>query len=367
MRIAIYVFGICMGAFGSSFAQEESINIVPNPGFEMYSGTPLGWFYTGRDFTRVVKYWESPTAASPDVYGPNVYVPSQWMEQGFGTTDPAGGKSMVGITVYGCEEGKPHCREYVQIQLVEPLVVGQRYAVEFKASPLPGSVRIRNIGTAFVMEPVRKRLDVLIDVTPQFESGRLITAKKGSWATVSGEFHASEPAEYLIIGNFFTDEKSDVKSASKLEALKFAYYYLDDVVVKKLPPIIEVAPVQDLSQVELIAGKKITLHNIYFDHDRDDFLPRSYGELNALTQIMRENPEMKIEVHGHTDLVGTTEYNMALSIARAKAVEEYLAAQGIEQARVSSKGYGSSQPLASNDSEEGRKENRRVEFLILSK
>ena len=60
------------------FAQE---NIVPNPGFEEYSNYPLGWFYKGSDFSRVIKYWSSPTAASPDVFGPKVRIPRQWSEK----------------------------------------------------------------------------------------------------------------------------------------------------------------------------------------------------------------------------------------------------------------------------------------------
>ena len=123
-----------------TYAQSDKgmqANIVPNPGFEKFSATPIGWFYKGRHFTEVMKYWSSPTAASPDVFGPRVRVPEQWSVKGFGQHRARGGESMVGITAYGCENGKPHCREYLQIQLAEPLVIGQNYYCLLYTSPSP--------------------------------------------------------------------------------------------------------------------------------------------------------------------------------------------------------------------------------------
>ena len=106
-------------------------NIVPNPGFERFSATPIGWFYKGEHFTRVMKYWSSPTGASPDVFGPKVRVPETWADKDFGKHPPHQGGAMAGVTLFGCKDGKPHCREYVQVQLAEPLVVGQQYYIEF--------------------------------------------------------------------------------------------------------------------------------------------------------------------------------------------------------------------------------------------
>ena len=85
-------------------------NLVPNPGFEEYSDEPSGWYYSGHDFSRVCMFWTSPTAASPDIYGPKVKVPKTWAEIGFGRTKSFQGSSHAGITVYGCDKGKPHCR-----------------------------------------------------------------------------------------------------------------------------------------------------------------------------------------------------------------------------------------------------------------
>ena len=121
-------------------------NLIPNPGFEEYSDEPSGWYYSGHDFSRVCMFWTSPTAASPDIYGPKVKVPKTWADIGFGKTKSFQGSSHAGITVYGCGKGKPHCREYIQVQMSEPLVRGQRYGFTCQLSHLQKTVVVRNIG-----------------------------------------------------------------------------------------------------------------------------------------------------------------------------------------------------------------------------
>jgi len=86
-----------------------------------------------------------------------------------------------------------------------------------------------------------------------------------------------------------------------------------------------------------------------------------------LIQYLNENPNVQIEIAGHTDNQGGNEYNSNLSKNRAKAVLEYLTANGINSNRLKSFGYGATKPISSNDSEEGRQNNRRVEVKVLSK
>lgn len=80
------------------------------------------------------------------MYGPGVHVPQDWAEKGFGKEKAHGGKSMAGLTLFGCTNGKSHCREYVEIQLAEPLVIGQAYYVEFWTTQLERSLQINNLG-----------------------------------------------------------------------------------------------------------------------------------------------------------------------------------------------------------------------------
>jgi OOP family OmpA-OmpF porin len=93
--------------------------------------------------------------------------------------------------------------------------------------------------------------------------------------------------------------------------------------------------------------------------------PESYSELDRLGGLMVQNPKMQIELSGHTDNVGSDDSNMKLSEDRAKTVTEYLITLGIATNRVIAKGYGETKPVTSNDTEDGRQMNRRVEFTIL--
>jgi outer membrane protein OmpA-like peptidoglycan-associated protein len=118
---------------------------------------------------------------------------------------------------------------------------------------------------------------------------------------------------------------------------------------------------------KLTTGVVSVLRNIYFDFDKATFRTESYTELNKLERMMAENPNLKVEIAGHTDAVGTTAYNKLLSQRRAEAVKDFLTKKGIDPRRITAVGYGKTRPLASNDDEEeGRELNRRVEFKVIS-
>ena len=107
------------------------------------------------------------------------------------------------------------------------------------------------------------------------------------------------------------------------------------------------------------------LRNVLFDYDKADLKPESMTELDRLVKFLKENPSVRIEVGAHTDAQGNDAYNLNLSDRRAKSVMDYLVTQAIDRRRLSSRGYGETAPIASNDSEEGRALNRRVEFRIV--
>jgi len=344
-----------------------SVNIVPNPGFERFANYPVGWSYKGSYFGEVVKYWFSATTASPDVYGPNVQVPSDWAFKGFGKQKPHGGKSMAGLTLFGCTNGKPHCREYIEIQLAEPLVASQTYYVEFWVTHLEKSLQINNIGAYFSIGQIKRSTDEILVRDAQVSAADIVAAPNGQWVKVSGNFQAKYEAEYLVIGNF-TDDAGTGSYVYRDDCFNYAYYYVDDVLVKKVPPYLNV-PVKpdDLTRQPLEAGKTIQLKDIYFEFDRDELMPRSYVELQKLLQIMRENPKMVIEVVGHTDNMGNDIYNLNLSQRRARSVCTFLAQNKIAASRIRFRGEGEGKPIAGNETDEGRARNRRVEFLIVKK
>ncbi len=118
-----------------------------------------------------------------------------------------------------------------------------------------------------------------------------------------------------------------------------------------------------LEQVQ--QGSKIVLNNIFFDFNKWNLQEKSDGELNRLLTFMQKNPTIKVEISAHTDNVGGTKFNQDLSEKRATAVVNYLKTKGIEASRILPKGYGETQPLKPNDTDENRAMNRRIEFKIL--
>lgn len=117
---------------------------------------------------------------------------------------------------------------------------------------------------------------------------------------------------------------------------------------------------------KLVVGARSVLRNIYFDFDKATFKQDSYNELNKLETMMKQNGGLQVEISGHTDIVGSKDYNKKLSQRRADAVKNFLTSKGIDARRVKAVGYGEEKPLASNDDDkDGRELNRRVEFKVL--
>lgn len=124
---------------------------------------------------------------------------------------------------------------------------------------------------------------------------------------------------------------------------------------------------KDIFLLPIMPNSLINLKNIFFETDSYVINPKSYTELNNLVSFLKQNTTVVLQVEGHTDSVGTYKYNMDLSTKRAKAISDYIVKSGIQQNRITYKGYGFTKPIADNNTEEGRKLNRRTEILILKK
>ena len=123
---------------------------------------------------------------------------------------------------------------------------------------------------------------------------------------------------------------------------------------------------RDLYLDPIEIGTTVVLNNIFFDFDKTTLKTASYTELNTVLNFLESNPNVYVEISGHTDDRGSDDYNEKLSQGRAEAVVDYLINQGIDEFRLVAKGYGESAPIASNRTDDGRATNRRVEFTILS-
>lgn len=350
---AIYLcFPICL------FAQLP--NIIPNPGFERIKASPEKWFYTGKDFDIVFEEWSSPTAASPDVYHDLIHVPAYWKERGFDHIQPFRGKSKVGITMYGCNQGKLHCREYITAPLLDSLVIGQEYYFSMWVAPMLKGIQIDEMQVAFDMKPATAIDDRLLELKPFYS---LPMKLQKDWQRIELRFFAETEATHLTIGNFKNDLSTRVFNYPADIAQAFAYYYIDELTMFKIPPILPREAITAYDSITL-ASKEVLLKDIYFDFDQIKLLPGSFQELNKLLNLLNKNPELKINIIGHTDRIGTYDYNMRLSRKRAQAVAEFLMRHYISPSRIAVKGMGYEQPIVSNDTEERRQQNRRVVFEI---
>ena len=129
----------------------------------------------------------------------------------------------------------------------------------------------------------------------------------------------------------------------------------------------EIKPfIKDVPLKPIKVGEIVVLRNIFFETDKFELKNESKVELNKLIDLLKLNKSLKIEISGHTDNVGNEKYNLTLSENRAKTVYEYLSNNGILKTRLTFKGYGWSKPIENNDTENGRANNRRTEFKVIS-
>ena len=117
--------------------------------------------------------------------------------------------------------------------------------------------------------------------------------------------------------------------------------------------------------VELAPGDAVILQNIQFEYNSSALTEDSQSGIQMLTDFLKRNPDLKVELAGHTDNVGSESYNQKLSADRANVVRKALIDNGIDETRLTAKGYGATKPIVPNDSEEHRAMNRRTEMIVI--
>lgn len=144
------------------------------------------------------------------------------------------------------------------------------------------------------------------------------------------------------------------------QSLNFNYTHFDSL--ESIPEPVE----QNIILEPVRTGTVTILKNIFFDTDSYALKEKSITELQRVIRFLQDNPAVRIEISGHTDNTGLPSYNQKLSENRALAVSNYLISNGIDKSRISSRGYGHTRPVATNDTPEGRQQNRRIEFRVIS-
>lgn len=398
-KTVLSILLLTVGAINVSQAQlikellekdEGYYNYVPNPGFEETQREYCRWNQNGRNYMENIDAWDSPTETTPDLFSLRVKS-TCWAnprKHSKGKQGPRNGDNMTGLKTYGKGGTETFWHEYLSVKLDSALVPGVRYYAEFYTSKAANSkLASNNLGLFFSDTAVVTRDRMPLFFTPQVNSDKVIKSRWNAWQKVSGVFEVKEEKHYLLVGNFYHDNRTEIQEFEEGDG--GAYYYLDDFKVRRALPDEELSPRPKrsippqpklvLQKAEFVStkdikldsiaykvGDRITLENIFFQFDKAELLPESKTELDKLVDILTDYPFLTIEIGGHTDNVGSQEYNKKLSEERAKSVVDYLIEEDVNEVRLSYSGYGSGRPITTNATEEGRALNRRVEFLIIS-
>jgi len=374
-------------------------NLVRNGDFETLNPNKKSYAacqYTKQlaSFNRSVGHWNSFVGMTPDY----IVMPSDTSIRCM-YPKPHSGNKMLGIINYHPAEDSGYMNDYhemVQGKLKQPLVPGQYYLVEFwvlesnriainhlqtvfnrKANIIPGASN--NLGVWFTTSAEYPEINMqnfinTFEIKPQVNSNKIITSPNGEWVKVQFKFKAREAYKAFIIGNFFDDSitETNIKNSNAIEqgnneakqfyskAKRIAYYCIDDVSVT----LSDDSPLGESLAETLSSSNNYTFKNVLFESGSPKLKPISTIELDQLIDFLTSTPNKKITIIGHTDSVGSAQTNQTLSQQRAQVVADYLTSRGITIDRVNAEGKGEVEPVASNDSPEGRAMNRRVECIL---
>lgn len=273
-------------------------------------------------------------------------------------------------------------KEFLQVKLAEPLHRGTVYEFTMQVRlAFWSNAILKSFGILFSKSGYHKPADAI-------KSNMIDTVcKKGGlfkgfqWFTIKGFYKADGGEKYMTLGNFAPSIRKDMMRMNIFKlGFKESYYFVDDIKLVKAKQVEEKVEVEIVGpnyrydaedstlqvNADIKVGEKISLNNIFFENNRYYLLPESFVELNKLSQYLLRNPSIQIQINGHSDNVGLKFKNQKMSELRAREVFEYLIKKGVQN-KMYFKGFGSSQPIADNDSDIGRAKNRRVEFEIIKK
>jgi OOP family OmpA-OmpF porin len=176
---------------------------------------------------------------------------------------------------------------------------------------------------------------------------------------------------YIVLSaglNFFFDKGEPSKQCEPCQGITpimkdmTDYNRIEDMIIKHIPKEITKVIVDTII---VYSHGKMVLFGVNFAFDKSNLLPESYPVLNRAVKLLNDKPDIKVEIEGYTDYIGTEAYNQELSLDRAQTVKAYLVSKGIASSRLTTVGYGKNNPVANNDTEEGRAMNRRIVFRII--
>lgn len=384
-----------------SFSLSEE-NLLADPSFECYSDCP-----SNVNTTKLYQldHWDQ-TAGTPDYYNSCSIIMST-PNNIMGNEDARTGFGYVGMYLF--DQG--NYREFLTAPLTEPLEKERWYVIKLYAAlsensglatdafeflltdKFPSfssidSADVRDIDpndTAAIrkleLEILEKDSSTLSKLRPQVINEPGNFADRYTWKKICGMYLAEGGERFITMGNFNTDKGTDLKVINN-KAGGFSYYFIDDFTIEPLndsnmtecgagvPIVAEEEELtttryfQDLDLPELLNDEPFSFRGFYFEFDKYDILDTNYFFLDSLVELLIENPDLDLEVEGHTDDVGSKSYNEKLSKNRALAVVNYLIASGVDKKRIKYSYFGATRAIGTNATPEGRQLNRRCEFLL---
>ncbi|MBP7809136.1 MAG: OmpA family protein [Bacteroidia bacterium] len=383
------------GVFILSFLQSaKSQNFVADSSFEHNKYIPLILSSIGANNS-----WSAPTMGTTDLFcecskKDKAKSESQVPNNPMGIQKANSGKCYAGFYLFSHHD----YREFLITQLTAPLTGGVKYDVTFYLSLADYSrATIEQIGVCLLKGSVTYTSSGYITgLKPNYiKINEEVGTDTVEWHKVSLEYMARGGEQYLLIGGF--DEgyigATNVKAPKSVHTRinqrtdRDAYYYIDDVSLRKQPPVyvayFDTIVKQKIDTIkptvfnsptidsagnanphEISLDKPLILNNVLFETGEAKLLPSSFAELDSVAVYLNNKSLLKIEISGHTDNKGSETINQTLSEKRAQAVADYLVSKKIEPTRITFKGFGSQKPITTNDTEAGRKLNRRVEFML---
>ncbi|MBC7774235.1 MAG: OmpA family protein [Phycisphaerae bacterium] len=373
-------------------------NLVVNPSFEQIKPdavvVPCEFTQFSYDFPRRAANWGGFRDGTPDLL--RAAENCDWLLQ------VHTGEQCLGIITYLPAEDvgqRTDFHEYVQGQFSAPLKPGQKYRLEcwvltdsavvkahlskvYSAKTPVVPVQSGNLGFCFSVEPFRLNeispsAIAASKLRPQVNFAEVIRTD-GQWVKLSTTFVADQLFQHLTVGNFFSDkltpndlspenhqriEQKNASLGTPVDKIKrVTYLCVDDIYVAlENPP-----PPPASIEKALLKDKKYTFSaGVLFDSGKADLRPVAGPALDSLVAFLQKFPDVVLGISGHTDDVGTDEYNLDLSERRAKSVQDYLEIKGIRADHLRSRGFGETRPVADNTTEVGRQTNRRVECIVL--
>ncbi|MRX70075.1 OmpA family protein [Flavobacterium resistens] len=357
-----------------------SQNLILNPSFEETRYTPDSI----SAFNENVKYWSTPNDGTTDLFDINaknlmISIPKNYN----GHQTAKFGEKYAGCYFYA----ENNYREYIQGLLKSPLEKDKDYKVSFYVC-LAEKSKYALSEISFILSNPKLNLpssDYLSDNSlskiwlnssskHSIENENYYT-DSDNWTLVSKVIKAKGGENYIVIGNFNNDSKTKKKKINSNATHNNSYYFIDMVSIEPLnrlvtlikpnsDNIVEIKINKVIEEETLVLEKTYILENINFKSNSIDLNEDTIDELERILIFLKKNNSTEILISGHTDDVGSDEYNQRLSDDRAQAIAGYLSNKGISLTRIKTIGYGNSKPIESNKTEEGRNKNRRVEFKI---